>query len=157
MWFLMVPLCCMWFLMVLHFCCFDLGVPVCMQVRSAVRKRWIRWQDRHSFRSRVVRATSLPTSPSRVSFHSIKQSSNLWPPTSDKHEQSVMSFQSANQWLTWLNQPMDPLRGGEQIWPSSWRPVKSGPSLAPWLHVLTNQWTRLTASTGSHQDCLFID
>lgn len=48
------------------------------QVRSAVRKRWIRWQDRHSIRSRVVRATSLPTSPSRVSFHSIKQSSNLW-------------------------------------------------------------------------------
>ncbi|XP_074513198.1 corticotropin-releasing factor receptor 1-like isoform X2 [Sebastes fasciatus] len=47
------------------------------EVRSAVRKRWIRWQDRHSFRSRAVRATSLPTSPSRVSFHSIKQSSNL--------------------------------------------------------------------------------
>uniref|UniRef100_A0A3Q4HU03 Corticotropin releasing hormone receptor 1 n=1 Tax=Neolamprologus brichardi TaxID=32507 RepID=A0A3Q4HU03_NEOBR len=40
-------------------------------------KRWIRWQDRHSIRSRVIRATSLPTSPSRVSFHSIKQSSNL--------------------------------------------------------------------------------
>ncbi|XP_051249610.1 corticotropin-releasing factor receptor 1 isoform X5 [Dicentrarchus labrax] len=47
------------------------------EVRSAVRKHWIRWQDRHSFRSRAVRATSLPTSPSRVSFHSIKQSSNL--------------------------------------------------------------------------------
>ncbi|XP_054463160.1 corticotropin-releasing factor receptor 1 [Anoplopoma fimbria] len=47
------------------------------EVRSAVRKRWIRWQDRHSFRSRAVRATSLPTSPSRVSFHSINQSSNL--------------------------------------------------------------------------------
>uniref|UniRef100_A0A671V4X8 Corticotropin releasing hormone receptor 1 n=1 Tax=Sparus aurata TaxID=8175 RepID=A0A671V4X8_SPAAU len=47
------------------------------EVRSAVRKRWIRWQDRSSFRSRAVRATSIPTSPSRVSFHSIKQSSNL--------------------------------------------------------------------------------
>lgn len=47
------------------------------EVRSAVRKRWIRWQDRHSIRSRAVRVTSLPTSPSRVSFHSIKQSSNL--------------------------------------------------------------------------------
>ncbi|XP_025762308.1 corticotropin-releasing factor receptor 1 isoform X4 [Oreochromis niloticus] len=47
------------------------------EVRSAVRKRWIRWQDRHSIRSRAIRATSLPTSPSRVSFHSIKQSSNL--------------------------------------------------------------------------------
>ncbi|XP_070838256.1 corticotropin-releasing factor receptor 1 isoform X2 [Chaetodon trifascialis] len=54
-----------------------LHLSVCVQVRSAVRKRWIRWQDRHSFRSRAVRATSLPTSPSRVSFHSIKQSSNL--------------------------------------------------------------------------------
>ncbi|XP_008414713.1 corticotropin-releasing factor receptor 1 isoform X2 [Poecilia reticulata] len=47
------------------------------EVRSTVKKRWIRWHDRHSIRSRTVRATSLPTSPSRVSFHSIKQSSNL--------------------------------------------------------------------------------
>ncbi|KAM7371348.1 hypothetical protein PAMP_008601 [Pampus punctatissimus] len=46
------------------------------QVRSAVRKHWIRWQDHHSIRSRAMR-TSQPTSPSRVSFHSIKQSSNL--------------------------------------------------------------------------------
>ncbi|MEQ2182261.1 hypothetical protein GOODEAATRI_020481, partial [Goodea atripinnis] len=42
-----------------------------------MKKRWMRWHDRHSIRSRTVRATSLPTSPSRVSFHSIKQSSNL--------------------------------------------------------------------------------
>uniref|UniRef100_A0A3Q2CJZ5 Corticotropin releasing hormone receptor 1 n=1 Tax=Cyprinodon variegatus TaxID=28743 RepID=A0A3Q2CJZ5_CYPVA len=47
------------------------------EVRSTVKKRWMRWHDRHSIRSRTVRATSIPTSPSRVSFHSIKQSSNL--------------------------------------------------------------------------------
>uniref|UniRef100_A0A4W4ERU6 Corticotropin-releasing factor receptor 1 n=1 Tax=Electrophorus electricus TaxID=8005 RepID=A0A4W4ERU6_ELEEL len=45
------------------------------QVRSAVRKRWHRWQDKHSIRARVARAMSIPTSPTRVSFHSIKQSS----------------------------------------------------------------------------------
>uniref|UniRef100_A0A674CX33 Corticotropin-releasing factor receptor 1 n=1 Tax=Salmo trutta TaxID=8032 RepID=A0A674CX33_SALTR len=44
-------------------------------VRSAVRKRWHRWQDKHSIRARVARAMSIPTSPTRVSFHSIKQSS----------------------------------------------------------------------------------
>lgn len=44
------------------------------QVRSAVRKRWHRWQDKHSIRARVARAMSIPTSPTRVSFHSIKQS-----------------------------------------------------------------------------------
>lgn len=47
----------------------------CPQVRSAVRKRWHRWQDKHSIRARVARAMSIPTSPTRVSFHSIKQSS----------------------------------------------------------------------------------
>ncbi|XP_008583600.1 PREDICTED: corticotropin-releasing factor receptor 1 isoform X2 [Galeopterus variegatus] len=44
------------------------------QVRSAIRKRWHRWQDKHSIRARVARAVSIPTSPTRVSFHSIKQS-----------------------------------------------------------------------------------
>ncbi|XP_028931985.1 corticotropin-releasing factor receptor 1 isoform X1 [Ornithorhynchus anatinus] len=44
------------------------------EVRSAVRKRWHRWQDKHSIRVRVARAMSIPTSPTRVSFHSIKQS-----------------------------------------------------------------------------------
>uniref|UniRef100_A0A8C9JAP1 Corticotropin-releasing factor receptor 1 n=1 Tax=Panthera tigris altaica TaxID=74533 RepID=A0A8C9JAP1_PANTA len=44
------------------------------QVRSAVRKRWHRWQDKHSIRARVARAMSIPTSPTRVSFHSIKPS-----------------------------------------------------------------------------------
>uniref|UniRef100_F7G3M9 Corticotropin releasing hormone receptor 2 n=1 Tax=Ornithorhynchus anatinus TaxID=9258 RepID=F7G3M9_ORNAN len=43
------------------------------EVRSAARKRWHRWQDHHSLRARVARATSLPTSPTRISFHSIKQ------------------------------------------------------------------------------------
>ncbi|KAG5832951.1 hypothetical protein ANANG_G00296680 [Anguilla anguilla] len=47
------------------------------EVRSAVRKRWHRWQDKHSIRARVARAMSIPTSPTRVSFHSIKQSSAL--------------------------------------------------------------------------------
>uniref|UniRef100_A0A3B3ZJC7 G-protein coupled receptors family 2 profile 2 domain-containing protein n=1 Tax=Periophthalmus magnuspinnatus TaxID=409849 RepID=A0A3B3ZJC7_9GOBI len=47
------------------------------QVRSAVRKRWLRWQDQNSMRSRTMRATSIPTSPSRGSFHSIKQTSHL--------------------------------------------------------------------------------
>uniref|UniRef100_A0A4W3HY11 Corticotropin releasing hormone receptor 1 n=1 Tax=Callorhinchus milii TaxID=7868 RepID=A0A4W3HY11_CALMI len=42
-------------------------------VRSAIRKRWHRWQDKHSIRARVARAMSIPTSPTRVSFHSIKQ------------------------------------------------------------------------------------
>lgn len=81
-------------------------LPVCVQVRSAVRKRWIRWQDRSSFRSRAVRATSIPTSPSRVSFHSIKQSSNLWHLI---QSQAVMSFQSL--WdRTWLKLLMDQIR-----------------------------------------------
>uniref|UniRef100_A0A3Q4GTM7 Corticotropin-releasing factor receptor 2-like n=1 Tax=Neolamprologus brichardi TaxID=32507 RepID=A0A3Q4GTM7_NEOBR len=43
------------------------------QVRSAVRKRWHRWQDNHTLRVRVARAMSIPTSPTRISFHSIKQ------------------------------------------------------------------------------------
>uniref|UniRef100_A0A3Q2CK46 Corticotropin releasing hormone receptor 1 n=1 Tax=Cyprinodon variegatus TaxID=28743 RepID=A0A3Q2CK46_CYPVA len=42
------------------------------EVRSTVKKRWMRWHDRHSIRSRTVRATSIPTSPSRVSFHIAK-------------------------------------------------------------------------------------
>ncbi|XP_077580975.1 corticotropin-releasing factor receptor 2 isoform X1 [Stigmatopora nigra] len=42
------------------------------EVRSAVRKRWHRWQDNHALRVRVARAMSIPTSPTRVSFHSIK-------------------------------------------------------------------------------------
>ncbi|XP_043910998.1 corticotropin-releasing factor receptor 1-like [Protopterus annectens] len=45
------------------------------EVQSAVRKRWHRWQDKHSIQARVARAMSIPTSPTRVSFHSIKQSS----------------------------------------------------------------------------------
>ncbi|KAF7708035.1 hypothetical protein HF521_017092 [Silurus meridionalis] len=47
------------------------------EVRSAVRKRWHRWQDHHSVRVRVARAMSIPTSPSRLSFHSIKQSTSV--------------------------------------------------------------------------------
>ncbi|KAM5156848.1 corticotropin-releasing factor receptor 2 [Mantella aurantiaca] len=43
------------------------------EVRSAARKRWHRWQDHHSLRVRVARAMSIPTSPTRISFHSIKQ------------------------------------------------------------------------------------
>lgn len=43
------------------------------QVRSAMRKRWHRWQDHHSLRAPVARAMSIPTSPTRISFHSIKQ------------------------------------------------------------------------------------
>ncbi|CAM9270053.1 corticotropin-releasing factor receptor 1-like isoform X1 [Lethenteron reissneri] len=43
------------------------------EVRSAVRKRWHRWEDKHSLRARVTRAMSIPTSPSRISFHSVKQ------------------------------------------------------------------------------------
>ncbi|XP_043922676.1 corticotropin-releasing factor receptor 2 isoform X2 [Protopterus annectens] len=43
------------------------------EVRSAARKRWHRWQDNHSLRVRVARAMSIPTSPTRISFHSIKQ------------------------------------------------------------------------------------
>uniref|UniRef100_A0A8C0ITG6 Corticotropin releasing hormone receptor 2 n=1 Tax=Chelonoidis abingdonii TaxID=106734 RepID=A0A8C0ITG6_CHEAB len=42
-------------------------------VRSATRKRWHRWQDHHALRVRVARAMSIPTSPTRISFHSIKQ------------------------------------------------------------------------------------
>ncbi|XP_036693676.1 corticotropin-releasing factor receptor 1 isoform X1 [Balaenoptera musculus] len=47
------------------------------EVRSAIRKRWHRWQDKHSIRARVARAMSIPTSPTRVSFHSIKQSTAI--------------------------------------------------------------------------------
>ncbi|ETE70102.1 Corticotropin-releasing factor receptor 1, partial [Ophiophagus hannah] len=36
------------------------------EVRSAVRKRWHRWQDKHSIRARVARAMSIPTSPTRI-------------------------------------------------------------------------------------------
>ncbi|KAK2494820.1 hypothetical protein MC885_010749 [Smutsia gigantea] len=43
------------------------------EVRSAVRKRWHRWQDHHSLRVPVARAMSIPTSPMRISFHSVKQ------------------------------------------------------------------------------------
>ncbi|XP_032620570.1 corticotropin-releasing factor receptor 2 isoform X1 [Chelonoidis abingdonii] len=43
------------------------------EVRSATRKRWHRWQDHHALRVRVARAMSIPTSPTRISFHSIKQ------------------------------------------------------------------------------------
>ncbi|XP_060012889.1 corticotropin-releasing factor receptor 2 isoform X10 [Lagenorhynchus albirostris] len=43
------------------------------EVRSAVKKKWHRWQDRHSLRVPGARAVSIPTSPTRVSFHSIKQ------------------------------------------------------------------------------------
>ncbi|MBN3307698.1 CRFR2 factor, partial [Amia calva] len=43
------------------------------EVRSAARKRWHRWQDNHTLRVRVARAMSIPTSPTRISFHSIKQ------------------------------------------------------------------------------------
>ncbi|CAL8301856.1 unnamed protein product [Lota lota] len=47
------------------------------EVRSAVRKRFHRWQEQHSIRARMTQAISIPTSPSRVSFHSIKQSTSL--------------------------------------------------------------------------------
>lgn len=52
--------------------------PTVWQVRSAVRKRFHRWQEQHSIRARMTQAMSIPTSPSRVSFHSIKQSTSLW-------------------------------------------------------------------------------
>uniref|UniRef100_A0A8C4QX69 Corticotropin releasing hormone receptor 2 n=2 Tax=Eptatretus burgeri TaxID=7764 RepID=A0A8C4QX69_EPTBU len=42
------------------------------EVRSAVRKRWHLWQDEHRLRARLTRATSMPTSPSHLSFHSLK-------------------------------------------------------------------------------------
>ncbi|XP_035002565.1 corticotropin-releasing factor receptor 1 isoform X2 [Hippoglossus stenolepis] len=47
------------------------------EVRSAARKRFHRWQEQHSIRVRMTQAMSIPTSPSRVSFHSIKQSTSL--------------------------------------------------------------------------------
>ncbi|XP_063044338.1 corticotropin-releasing factor receptor 1 isoform X2 [Engraulis encrasicolus] len=49
------------------------------EVRSAARKRWHRWQDKHSIRMRVARATatSIPSSQSRLSFHSIKLSTSV--------------------------------------------------------------------------------
>ncbi|XP_069778278.1 corticotropin-releasing factor receptor 2 isoform X2 [Narcine bancroftii] len=43
------------------------------QIRMAARKRWHRWQDNHTLRVRVARAMSIPTSPTRISFQSIKQ------------------------------------------------------------------------------------
>ncbi|MBV97373.1 Corticotropin-releasing factor receptor 2, partial [Eschrichtius robustus] len=43
------------------------------EVRSAVRKKWHRWQDHHSLQVPMARAVSIPTSPTRISFHSIKQ------------------------------------------------------------------------------------
>lgn len=50
-----------------------LCLPSPRQVRSALKKRWRRWQDHHSLRVPVARAMSIPTSPTRISFHSIKQ------------------------------------------------------------------------------------
>lgn len=47
------------------------------QVRSAVRKRWHRWRDHHSLRVPGARAMSIPTSPTRISFHSIKQTATV--------------------------------------------------------------------------------
>uniref|UniRef100_A0A8C5LKZ3 Corticotropin releasing hormone receptor 2 n=1 Tax=Jaculus jaculus TaxID=51337 RepID=A0A8C5LKZ3_JACJA len=47
------------------------------EVRSALRKRWHRWQDHHSLRVPVARAMSIPTSPTRSSFHSIKQTAAM--------------------------------------------------------------------------------
>ncbi|XP_078073153.1 corticotropin-releasing factor receptor 2-like isoform X3 [Mustelus asterias] len=47
------------------------------QIRSAARKRWHRWQDNHALRVRVARAMSIPTSPTRISFHSIKQTTGV--------------------------------------------------------------------------------
>ncbi|KAL2102035.1 hypothetical protein ACEWY4_003796 [Coilia grayii] len=47
------------------------------EVRSAARKRWVRLQDKHSIRLRVARAMSIPTSPTRLSFHSMKQSTSV--------------------------------------------------------------------------------
>ncbi|KAK2884394.1 hypothetical protein Q8A73_020868 [Channa argus] len=38
------------------------------EVRSAVRKRFHRWQEQHSIRARMTQAMSIPTSPSRSSF-----------------------------------------------------------------------------------------
>ncbi|XP_026875472.2 corticotropin-releasing factor receptor 1-like, partial [Electrophorus electricus] len=43
------------------------------EVHSVVRKRCHRWQDKHSIR----RAKSIPTSTSRLSFHSIKQTTSV--------------------------------------------------------------------------------
>ncbi|XP_022439757.1 corticotropin-releasing factor receptor 2 isoform X5 [Delphinapterus leucas] len=36
-------------------------------------EKWHRWQDHHSLRVPGARAVSIPTSPTRISFHSIKQ------------------------------------------------------------------------------------
>lgn len=41
---------------------------------KCVKCFWQTLQDKHSIRARVARAMSIPTSPTRVSFHSIKQS-----------------------------------------------------------------------------------
>ncbi len=55
----------------------QLSLCLPLQVRSAVRKRWHRWQDHHSLRIPVPRAMSIPTSPTRISFHSIKQTATV--------------------------------------------------------------------------------
>lgn len=52
-----------------------------------------------------MRATSLPTSPSRVSFHSIKQSSNLWQPVVsllDQNESFYSLWCHSNQLISSL-------------------------------------------------------
>lgn len=48
-----------------------------LQVRSAVKKRWHRWRDHHSLRVPRARAMSIPTSPTRISFPSIKQTATV--------------------------------------------------------------------------------
>nr|XP_058929559.1 corticotropin-releasing factor receptor 2 isoform X4 [Kogia breviceps] len=47
------------------------------EVRSAVRKKWHRWLDHHSLQVPGARAMSIPTSPTRISFHSIKQTAGV--------------------------------------------------------------------------------
>ncbi|XP_078722824.1 corticotropin-releasing factor receptor 2-like [Lampetra fluviatilis] len=47
------------------------------EVRSAIRKRWHRWLDNHAIRARVTRAMSIPTSPTRISFHSFKRTTSV--------------------------------------------------------------------------------
>lgn len=61
-------------------------------MRSAVRKRWHRWQDNHALRVRVARAMSIPTSPTRISFHSIKQTTAVWSRDTDADVQRSSSF-----------------------------------------------------------------
>ncbi|XP_075924254.1 corticotropin-releasing factor receptor 2-like isoform X1 [Petromyzon marinus] len=47
------------------------------EVRSALRKRWNRWMDNHRLQARVTRAMSIPTSPTRISFHSFKRTTSV--------------------------------------------------------------------------------